>query len=350
MTRRRSHAAFALAAFALAIAACSSGGEQADTSSAPASQVPKDAIRKIDESGPVKAETIVWPKAPKLGDPIHLRLEVEADPGVELRMPAFGDALGRFDILEFTPRQKSRADGGTSASQEYVLDTPMSGKQTIPSLLVEFADKRPGHDKDKEREKELLTDEISIDVQSVLPEGADRTLRPARGELPLERSRSALSWPVILLCAAALLVLAAVLLLFLRRRRDRRARISAFDLARRRLAALEARGIPEGDDADEWYVELSSIVRRYLEGRYALRAPELTTEEFLRVAGRSAHLRREHRALLASFLEQCDRVKFAGYRPGDEESRAVLESARRFLVETRASEEADRDEQQEEAA
>ncbi len=93
--------------------------------------------------------------------------------------------------------------------------------------------------------------------------------------------------------------------------------------------------MPEGEALDAWYVRLSSIVRRYLEDRFALRAPELTTEEFLRVAQRSVQLSAEHKALLTSFLADCDRVKFAGYEPGAEESKSVLEAARRFLLETR---------------
>ena len=89
---------------------------------------------------------------------------------------------------------------------------------------------------------------------------------------------------------------------------------------------------------DPWYVELSDIVRRYVEERFALRAPELTTEEFLFEAGRSAELSSSHRGLLSDFLERCDRVKFARYTPGADESRQAFEVAERFLAESRAPE------------
>ena len=98
--------------------------------------------------------------------------------------------------------------------------------------------------------------------------------------------------------------------------------------------ALQAPG-----DADAWYVELSAIVRRYLEDRYGLRAPELTTEEFLREARRSADLSPAHRELLTSFLEGCDRVKFAAYHPQQTESQEALGVSRRFIEETRTVEE-----------
>ena len=83
---------------------------------------------------------------------------------------------------------------------------------------------------------------------------------------------------------------------------------------------------------------LSAIVRRYLEQRYEIRAPELTTEEFLQVAIARPELSAEHRGLLRSFLERCDRVKFAGYRPDADESLATLKAARGFVEDTRLRE------------
>ena len=92
---------------------------------------------------------------------------------------------------------------------------------------------------------------------------------------------------------------------------------------------------PAAETADAWFVELSAIVRRYLEQRYDIRAPELTTEEFLLVATARPELTADHRRLLTSFLERCDRVKFAGYRPAAGESMATHEAARGFVEDTR---------------
>ena len=102
----------------------------------------------------------------------------------------------------------------------------------------------------------------------------------------------------------------------------------------RALLESQARVLDDAE-VDAWFVELSAIVRRYLEGRYQVRAPELTTEEFLQEARRAAGLSAEHRDLLTAFLERCDRVKFAGYRPDAEESLATLKAARAFVEDTR---------------
>ena len=79
--------------------------------------------------------------------------------------------------------------------------------------------------------------------------------------------------------------------------------------ARQRLAAIRHL-IAEGRH-QEFVVEVSSILRDYIEARFGLKAPRLSTEEFLFEAERGAQLDPRWRESLAGFLQQCDRVKFA---------------------------------------
>lgn len=324
----------AIVLLALAVG-CAEESAKPTESAAPA---PGDSIDKETSDGPVKAKVSLAPAKPKLGDPIVLTLTVEAEAGVEVEMPPFGEALGRFSVRDFTPRQGERAGGGTVQTHVYRLDPPMSGRQRIPPLRIEFVDKRPGQNGDEAHE--LFTDEIPVVIESVVPEGELASqLRPARAALPLGPLSSwwARMWPVFavggaLICAGAAFVL-------WRRGAVKKKKVSAYKVALERLRALEARGYPSAAAADAWYVELSAIVRRYLEDRYGLRAPELTTEEFLREARRSADLSPAHRELLTSFLEGCDRVKFAAYHPQETESQEALGVSRRFIEETRTVEE-----------
>ncbi len=289
------------------------------------------------EQGPVLATVSLAPAEPRLGDLLTLTLEVVAEPGVIVGMPAFGDALGRFGIVDFQPREETTEDGGTRFSQRYAFLAGQSGRHRIPRLRVEFVDERPGRGDGVSRE--LLTDEIRFEVASVLPEDALASgLRPARGVLPeLEGPWIEQNWPFLAVAPVILAAAAAGVAAWLRRA-ARRARLTAFQRAVRRLERLRAQGLPEADRVDPWYVELSDIVRRYIEERFTLRALELTTEEFLVEAGRSTELSSSHRALLSDFLERCDRVKFARYSPGAAESREALDVAVRFLNESRVEE------------
>jgi hypothetical protein len=294
-----------------------------------------EALSTTSEEGPVAATVTLSPKSPRLGDVLTLTLTVLSEPNVSVDMPAFGEALGRFSIIDFAPRQTVHEDGSGEASQRYRLQPPMSGRQRIPGLRIEYVDDRSGAGAGDYQE--LITDEISIQVESVLPEGdLISELRPARGLLAEQTGNWLDQWPLIL--AAIVIGAGAVIgIVSWQRHSVVRARLSAFDRALARMQRLEAEGLPTDEGADAWYVELSDIVRRYIEDRYAVRAPELTTEEFLLAARHSVDFTATHRDLLTAFLERCDRVKFAAYHPSADESREALDVARRFLSETRVA-------------
>jgi hypothetical protein len=100
--------------------------------------------------------------------------------------------------------------------------------------------------------------------------------------------------------------------------------------ARQRLdAALQLIGDPRA-----FCIAVSDTVRIYLEERFKLRAPERTTEEFLRDLQKTPALRQQQKASLATFLEQCDLVKFARFEPPETSLRELHESALRLVHET----------------
>jgi hypothetical protein len=105
--------------------------------------------------------------------------------------------------------------------------------------------------------------------------------------------------------------------------------------ALRALARLA--GAPRTTEAqvEAFYVEVSAVLRVYLEERFGLRAPERTTEEFLRELEGGDQLAREHRAELERFLSQCDLVKFAAVVPDERQHLATHALAEAFVSATR---------------
>ena len=75
-------------------------------------------------------------------------------------------------------------------------------------------------------------------------------------------------------------------------------------------------------------------MRVFIEETTGIRAPEQTTEEFLRhiETEPNRHFSPEARGRLARFLESADMVKFAKFRPAPGEVAAGEESARDFLT------------------
>lgn len=81
-------------------------------------------------------------------------------------------------------------------------------------------------------------------------------------------------------------------------------------------------------------IAVSDTARTYLEERFTFRAPERTTEEFLRELGGTNLLAKEQKESLGQFLQSCDLVKFAKYEPGEKELRELHSSAVRLVEET----------------
>jgi hypothetical protein len=326
----------------LVLVACS-GRSALDASQAPASQPGKDAIVKTTENGPVKATVTVWPPKPTLGDPIYLRLDVDAPAGVSIDAPfqeAGDQRLGGFQVTGFARDTQRKSDGGIHERQTYTLEPPTSGKHRIPPLRLEMVDARPGGGSETGKTQEILTDEVPLDVAPVAEAAVTAKLSPERGKL--DENVGGPPWLWIFVGGGVLVLLVgggiATWKILGTKRRIAEQR-SAYEDAIAALRTLEKRGAPAAEDADAWFVELSSIVRGYLERRYVIRAPELTTEEFLLEASRAKELTAEHRAQLSAFLERCDRVKFAGYRPDSTESLATLEAARTFVEDTKLRDE-----------
>lgn len=321
------------------LAACG-GSSVLDDTSPGALSPPKDAITKTTEQGPVKAVLTVWPPKPTLGESIYLRLDIDAGPGVSVDAPfqeAGDQRMGRFKVVGFVRDSHRTPQGGQHQQQTYTLEAPASGKQRIPPLRLEMVDAQ----KDGGKPQEILTDEIPLDVAPVAAELTGKDLKAATGKLDPDVGGTPWTW--ILLALSGVAVIGSGSILGLRAWRAKRTlaeKKSAYEEAVAALRRLEDRGAPSADHADAWFVDLSAIVRGYLERRYDIRAPELTTEEFLQEASRAKELTVEHRAQLSAFLERCDRVKFAGYRPDSDESLATLKAARAFVEDTRLREEA----------
>jgi len=79
------------------------------------------------------------------------------------------------------------------------------------------------------------------------------------------------------------------------------------------------------------YQELSLVMRKYIQERYGINAPHLTTEEFLSQAASSRLIDPQSQASLKTFLQQIDLVKFGHKIPPLSEAEKSLGTARTFV-------------------
>jgi hypothetical protein len=292
-------------------------------------------------SSPVQAEPVAVeeaavvvraqaePREVNIGDPIRYTVEASAAEDVELIVPVLAGAVGGFTITDFGESPLRREKGRLILSRWYTLTTFATGDQFIPAPTVTY--RTPGEDL-----REAEGNEVFIGVASLLGQDAEADdIRDVKKPetLPFD-------WRPYALFAGLLLLAGGVLVAFAyflnRPRRPRQVpRRPPHEVALAALQRLRRRRLVEEGDYETYYVELSTIVRRYLEDAFSMRAPEMTTEEFLPTLAADKRLSLSQRRLLGEFLSQADLVKFARHRPSPEDADSAHEAARRLVEETR---------------
>lgn len=310
------HSAPWIAALAFGVAALVAAGVAADDATpAPA---------------PVKITTAVEPKSVTIGTPFRYTLRIEADKDTELVVPSLAGQIGDFQVVDFGTPPPREERGRVVVEHWYTLLTYRAGDLLVPGPTVQY--RVPGSDLENVAAPDTL-----VGVQSLLDAAPGKTaadVRDIKGPVAVPRDYRPLLWIV-----AGVLALAGVIggLFWLLNRRQRASLVPprpAHEIALEALARLHAARLVEGGRQAEFYVRLSSIVRDYLEARFHLRAPEMTTEEFLQVAQRDPQLTPAQRSLLGHFLSEADLVKFARHVPAPDDAERAYRAAREFVEQT----------------
>jgi hypothetical protein len=276
---------------------------------------------------PVKVSASVDRDTITVGDPIVLRVEVSYSKEMVVEMPGSEIQLGEFEILDHQLSPPSEdPQGNLQTTSVYTLTAFSTGELEIPAIELSFR-----RENDNSEEK-ISTNPVQITVESVLTAETDdiKDIKP-----PLEIPRDWLLPAVALVVGAALMT--AAILLWRRQKRKRDAEGSAGSptlpphiAAFRALNQLRKSGLLDRGEIVRYHVEVSEIIRRYFAGRFRIDALEKTSQELLGSLPNDITL-----SLPQKLLGQCDLVKFAKFRPGREQSEAVLEMAYEIVETTK---------------
>jgi len=110
-----------------------------------------------------------------------------------------------------------------------------------------------------------------------------------------------------------------------------------WEIAHEQFDELEKSSLLKDGQFKTYYSQLSGIIRSYFENQFNIKAPEMTTEEFLRSLDKSHHLTSSQNDTLKQFLNSCDIVKFAKYIPPIEEGKESIQLARKLVEETKVA-------------
>lgn len=268
-----------------------------------------------------------------IGDRIKLDVIAENPAGLEILFPETPEELGDFSFIRSRPIRSGKWGAPRQEGREYVLSIYDTGTHVVPPIKVMY--KNPDEDQWHVTE----SPQVPIEVMSVLT-GEEKDIRDLKELVVFGIGRF---WMIFLGAALLAVFIAAVWMLW-RRKVKRAANESArirfpHEIAYKQLKQLKKMDLPGQGRVKEYYTILSGIVRQYLESRFSLRAPEMTTEEFMKAAGKSPKIVDKHKKLLKDFLFHCDMVKFAKYGPTLLEMLDIFREAENFIDQTRLMEE-----------
>ena len=261
------------------------------------------------------------PRAVDLARDFYVTVTLSTPSGVTAELPDLRDRFQGFRVAEnFAEKPVTDKDGRTTTVSRWRLEPdPLARRYRLAPFAVQsgngsFATSPVLFDSPAARE--AATGEIEVDPTRDLPP---------------------FSWKLVGICAVALagllLVLALLYFIFRKIRLAVRVhRMSPLERALYELDKLLKKGLPGRGFYKDFYVELTMVVRRYIERRYGVRAPNLTTDEFLRAAGADPAFPQTSIAELKAFLESADLVKFAGLEATPEMADGATGKARNYLT------------------
>lgn len=264
---------------------------------------------------------------------------VEAPAEVPVELPDMRDHFGELGVYGI-PDHHSEPVGEdrVRVTERYTLDPVHIRSHVIPPVVVTWGDGGVIEVPSPTFRVRELT-EAEIEQAQRFEEG----LAGGPGAPGQERSYTWIYWAV----GAIALTLGALLYVWFRSRGPEVAAEAAktpWAIALERLATLRDRQLPQLGRYETYYVDLSAILRYYIEGRFQLHAPERTTQEFLGEIAGQGYFTPEQEVFLARFLRLCDRVKFAQFRPDLEAMGVSYEEVELFVDETIPREEPEEEE------
>jgi len=279
-----------------------------------------------DEDAPF-VKTALSRKRILIGDRIRYKVEIFSKLDIEIDFPKFKD--NKIDECEIKDSGKEIARplfGGRSDYTNWLdVTSYYVGKRKIPPIEIKYRQNGEGN------WKVLKTEEMTFTVESVLPRNAALyDIKDIKGPLYPFSFLKLFMWIIV----ACLVVWIAIKLFNMLKKRappklPHEVAIEALEAARTELA--------KAGYIKEYYVRICDIVRRYIETVFKLRAPEMTTQEFLASLGDLWKISGGYyKELLKVFMEACDLVKFAKHTPSKEEIESIYTTAKKFIEETKA--------------
>lgn len=275
----------------------------------------------------------------RIGDQAKLHLSVEQPSKEQVSFPKLADTLtGKVQVIssgkQDTIRDQNNPDRIT-VTKSIIITSFDAGDYTIPAFV--FSTKTG----------DVKTNEIELSVQSVK---VDTTKAIYDIKQPLAVSYSFMdwlkdNWHWIVLGVVIILSIAGIIWYLQKRKNNKPAIIipepviPVHTIALNKLKALRDKKLWQQNEVKQHYIELSDVIREYLEKRYQIKTQEKTTDEIFEGL-ENVEITAENKQMLHHLLMTADLVKFAKEQPLPLENEQHIETAIDFVHKTYHTEKA----------
>lgn len=263
-----------------------------------------------------------------VGDQARLFIEVKNKPSQgTLFWASIPDSFNNLEVVERGKIDTLVSGDAVTYKQRLLITGFDSGLFRIPSFY--FPLKSPAGDSFY-----VQTDSFDLLVQTVEVD-TTKAFKPIKNIIYVTPSWLDYIWYIV---GAILLIAAivAIVVIIMRRKKEEPPKPEGpketlQEYALRQLKELETKQLWQNQKVKEYYVELTDVVRNYIEARFDTPAMELTTDELLHKAQLHRELIRYY-DLLATILRTADLAKFAKAQPLPQEHMDALDKARQLIV------------------
>ncbi|SDF00052.1 Oxygen tolerance [Mucilaginibacter pineti] len=268
-----------------------------------------------------------------LGEQTQLHLSLKFKVKDKVEFPVLKDSIGKIQIVSSSKTDTIFDKDDLSLEtihKSYTVTAFDSGEYVIPS----YAFKTPAG--------VVSSPPLSLNVTPPTDIDTSKAFKDIKQPLTVKYTfldwlRD--NWKLVAGGFAAILVIAGIIYYFIKRPKKEvvveevKPAIPPHIIALQKLAEIRDKKLWQQEQTKQYYIELSDVVREYLESRYAIQALEQTSDEIF-ASLRYMDIAEEQRNVLRQTLILADLVKFAKEKPLPFENEQTIENAMSFVTKT----------------
>ncbi|MBC8047696.1 MAG: hypothetical protein H7Y00_12940 [Fimbriimonadaceae bacterium] len=270
-----------------------------------------------------------------IGDYIRLQIQITNTGNAVVQLPLMDSIAPAFEIINATPVDTITGNNLLQYNEEIVYTLYDSGLYKINPIKVFYK-------RQNDTVNYLVTSDTIRFLVNTIPVDTTQTIKPIKDIIPVETKNYV--WLYILAGIVLLIIIIfSINRIFFNKKLKpivikKPVVISLYDNTIRKLHELDEKKLWQKDAVKQYYIELTDIIREYIEQRYHLPAMENTSDEIIESLVRTG-IGAEQINHISTVLRYADLAKFAKSKPLPAENSLAMQYAKEFVDVTKIKEE-----------